>query len=82
MTMWQMAAAALLLGLVPCGLACLKGEIGARLVALELVGVVAVLIVLLLAVDSAVNLPDVALVLGFVGVVGGLVFARFLERWL
>lgn len=83
MSMWLMAAAALLLGLVPCGIACLRGDIGARLVALELVGVVSVLVVLLVAVESPVTTNvDVAIVLAFVAFVGGLVFARFLERWL
>ncbi len=74
---------ALVLGLLPSGLACSQGGHPARLVALELVSVVAVLIVLLLAMESAVTkLVEVAIVLAFVAVVGGLVFTRFLQRWL
>ncbi len=83
MNMWQWGAAALFVGLVPCGIACFKGSIGARLVALELAGLVAVLVALVLAADSTVSsVLDVAIVLSFVGFVGGLVFTRFLGRWL
>lgn len=83
MNMWQIGTAALLVGLVPCGIACLRGSLGARLVSLELAGLVAVLTALLISADSSVSsVLDVAILLAFVGFVGGLVFTRFLGRWL
>ena len=77
-----MAATVLLLGLIPCGAVCLRGAPMQRLVALEMAGTLDVMILLLLA--QGFNQPpfyDLALVLALLSFAGGLVFARFLERW-
>ncbi len=82
MTVWVIAAAALLLGLVPCGVVCFRGEPIERLVALEMAGIIDTLILLVLA--QGFKQPafyDLALVLALLSFAGGLVFARFLERW-
>jgi multicomponent Na+:H+ antiporter subunit F len=78
---WAVAALALLIGLVPCGVVCLRGGPVDRLVGLEMAGTVDTLVLLLLAqaYDRAIYF-DLALAL--LSFAGGLVFARFLERWI
>ena len=49
MNEWSVAALALLAGLVPCGVVCLRGSPVDRLVGLELAGVLDTLVLLLLA---------------------------------
>jgi multisubunit Na+/H+ antiporter MnhF subunit len=80
---WLMAAGAMLVCLIPCGIACLRGDIADRLVALEATGLIAALI-LLLAAEGFHRQPftDLALALALLSFGGGLVFARFLERWM
>jgi multicomponent Na+:H+ antiporter subunit F len=80
---WMVAALVLLIGLVPCGVVCLRGSPIDRLVGLELAGTVDTLILLLLAqaYDRAIYF-DLALALALLSFAGGLVFARFLERWI
>jgi multicomponent Na+:H+ antiporter subunit F len=80
---WLLAALALLIGLVPCGLVCLRGTPMDRLVGLELAGTVNTLILLVLAeaYHQAIFF-DLALVLALLSFAGGLVFVRLLERWL
>jgi multisubunit Na+/H+ antiporter MnhF subunit len=81
--LWLWAAAALLLSLVPCGAACFRGEAEDRLAALELAGALVALELVLLA--QGFHRPpfyDLALTLSILAFGGGLVFARFLERWL
>ncbi len=83
MNAWLMAATALLFGLVPCGIVVFKGTAVDRLVGLEMAGIVEILILILLA--QGINNPnfyDLALALSLLAFGGGLVFARFLERWL
>ncbi len=77
-----MGALVLLAGLVPCGIVCLRGEPTERLVGLMMAGNIDALVLLLLAVGyrRAVYL-DLALALALLTFAGGLVFARFLERW-
>ncbi len=69
--------------LVPCGIACLRGDALNRLVGLEAAGLIAALILLLLA-EGLRRAPftDLALALALLSFGGGLVFARFLERWM
>lgn len=76
------AAIALLLGLIPCGVVILRAEIVDAVVALNLAGVLASLELVLLA-EGLHRSPffDLALVLAVLTIAGGLVFARFLERW-
>jgi multicomponent Na+:H+ antiporter subunit F len=79
---WTVAAIALLLGLVPCGVVCLRGQPTERLVGLEMAGNVDTLVLLLLAVAYHRSIYlDLALALALLTFAGGLVFARFLERW-
>ena len=77
------AALALLAGLVPCGLVCLHGDPVNRLVGLEMAGTVDTLVLLLLAqaYHRAIYF-DLALALALLSFAGGMVFARFLERWI
>ena len=82
MNPWLIAATALLVGLIPCGIVCFRGAPMERLVALELAGTLNALTLLLLA--QGFDQPpfyDLALVLSLLSFAGGLVFARFLERW-
>jgi multicomponent Na+:H+ antiporter subunit F len=82
MDQWTVAAIALLLGLVPCGVVCLRGEPTERLVGLEMAGTLDALVLLLLAVAYHRSIYlDLALALALLTFAGGLVFARFLERW-
>ena len=83
MNAWLIASLALLVGLVPCGVVVLRGTPMDRLVALEIAGTVNTLILLMLA--QGIHRPpffDLALVLALLSFAGGMVYARFLERWL
>lgn len=83
MNVWLIAAVALLVGLVPCMIVCLRGSPMDRLVGLEMAGTVDTLVLLVLAAgyEQAIFF-DLAVVLALLTFAGGLVFARFLERWL
>ncbi len=83
MNPWLLAATVLLFALVPCGIAAFRGTPMDRLVGLEMADIVVALILILLA--QGMNRPslyDLALALSLLAFGGGLVFARFLERWL
>jgi multicomponent Na+:H+ antiporter subunit F len=83
MNAWLIAAAVLTLGLVPCGIVCLRGRTMDRLVALELTGLLTALLVVLLAEGyDRPSLYDLALALAFQSFPSTMVFAHFLERWL
>ena len=83
MNAWLLAALVLLLGLVPCAIVCLRTTPMERLVGLEMAGTVDTLILLVLAAGyHQAIFFDLAVVLAVVSFAGGLVFARFLERWL
>ena len=77
------AATALLLGFVPLGLVALRREPIDGVVALQLAGTLVVLILLCFAEgfhrSFEYTLPIVAAVMSWIG---GLVFVRFLGRWL
>ena len=82
MNVWLIAALALILGLVPCGIVVFREPPMDRLVALELASVLSSLVLLLLA--QGFHRPpffDLALALALLSFAGGLVFARFFERW-
>ncbi|MBZ5584568.1 MAG: hypothetical protein LAQ30_20620 [Acidobacteriia bacterium] len=83
MNIWLIFAGVLLACLVPCGIACLRGDAVDRVVGLEAAGLIATLILLLLA-EGFQRQPftDLALALGLLSFGGGMVFARFLERWM
>ncbi|MGI9103210.1 MAG: monovalent cation/H+ antiporter complex subunit F [Terriglobales bacterium] len=83
MNVWLLAAAVLLFTLVPCGIAAFRGTPVERLVGLEMADIMVCLLLILLA--QGMNRPglyDLALALSLLAFGGGLVFARFLERWL
>ncbi|MGH9397327.1 MAG: monovalent cation/H+ antiporter complex subunit F [Terriglobia bacterium] len=83
MNIWLLAATVLLVSLIPCGILCLRGDPMDRLVGLETAGIIDTLILLLLA-EGFHRSPfyDLALALALLSFAGGLVFTRFLERWL
>lgn len=76
------AALVLLLGFIPCGIVIMRAGIVDAVVALDLAGVLAALELVLLA-EGLHRAPffDLALVLAVLSIAGGLVFARFLGRW-
>jgi multisubunit Na+/H+ antiporter MnhF subunit len=80
---WLIASQVLLFTLIPCGIAVFRGSAIERLVALEMAGMVqAMLMVCLAETFRRVIIYDLALAMALPTFGGGLVFARFLERWL
>jgi multicomponent Na+:H+ antiporter subunit F len=77
------AAIAMLIGTIPCGIVVLRGEIMAAVVAYEAISSIIVVVLVLLAEGfgrpGEFELPVLLAVLMFGS---GLVFVRFLERWL
>ncbi len=83
MNAWLLAATVLLLSLVPCGMVTFSKRPVDRLVGLEMTGLIATLLLVLLAQGfHRVPFYDLALALALLAFGGGMVFARFLERWL
>jgi multisubunit Na+/H+ antiporter MnhF subunit len=83
MNEWLWAAFGVMLCLAPCLVVCLRGQLTDRIVGLEAAGLFCVLILLLLA--EGYHRPpfsDLALALGLLAFGGGMVFVRFLERWM
>jgi multicomponent Na+:H+ antiporter subunit F len=77
------AAVAMLVAIVPCGIVIWRGELMAAVVAYEAISSIVVLVLVLLAEGfrrpAEFELPVLLAVLLFGS---GLVFVRFLERWL
>ncbi|HEU5451726.1 MAG TPA: monovalent cation/H+ antiporter complex subunit F [Terriglobales bacterium] len=83
MNAWLVAAAVLMFALLPCGVVVFRGDAVRRVVGLEMTGVVIVMVLLMLAEGvHNVNFYDLALATALLAFGGGLVFIRFLERWL
>ncbi len=83
MSIWLIAALAVMACYVPTGIVCLRGEPIDRLVALETASALTVIVLSLIA--EGLNrqfLFDLPLALALLSFAGGLVFARFLERWM
>jgi multicomponent Na+:H+ antiporter subunit F len=79
MNEWQIAAAVLLAGLVPCGWVCARRSFAEGVVALQLAGTLASLAALLIAVgEERQPFGDLALVLAAVSFAGTLLLARYL----
>jgi multicomponent Na+:H+ antiporter subunit F len=83
MNLWLIAAAIMTVALIPCAIVCLRGPVTDRLAGLEAAGLIATLIMLLLA-EGFDRQPftDLALALALLSFGGGMVFARMLERWM
>jgi multicomponent Na+:H+ antiporter subunit F len=77
------AAIAMLLGVIPCGIVVCRGTVMEALVAYELISAIVVMVLILLPEgfrrSGEFELPLLLAVLLFGS---GLVFVRFLERWL
>jgi multicomponent Na+:H+ antiporter subunit F len=82
MNIWMLVAAVLLVGVMPCGAVCLRRSPVEALVGLEAATMVLVLVLLVLSVgfDRSIY-ADVAVVMAVLSFAGGMVFARFMERW-
>lgn len=80
---WFAAAAALMIGLVPCLIVILRTGLMAAVVAMQLASTLGVLILLLLAQGyGRPSFADLSLTLAFLSLPSGLLFAHFFERWL
>jgi len=79
---WLAAASALLILVLPCAVAAMRGGMVERLLGVELGGVLTTLSLLMLAegFDRSIYF-DLALVFAVMSFVGSLAFVRFLERW-
>ena len=81
MNVWLAASIALVVALVPCALACLRGDVVGALAALNVAGMLAALalITLSMAFDRQ-SFVDLAVVLAPSALAGSFAFIRFLER--
>jgi multicomponent Na+:H+ antiporter subunit F len=83
MNLWLAAAAGILVCLVPCGVVCYRGRLGDRLVGLEAASSLVTIELLLLAEGfKRPSFFDLPLTLALLGFGAGMVFARFVQRWL
>ncbi len=83
MDLWLTAALFLILSLIPCGVVVARAPIMDRVVALQMAGVISVLILVLLAKGfRQPSFLDFSLTLALLSLPAGLVYAYFLERWL
>jgi multicomponent Na+:H+ antiporter subunit F len=81
MNEWLVAATVLLAGLVPCAALCMLGRPIDGLVGLEVAGVIATVVLLLLAEGfHRQAFVDLALVFAVLQFAGSLAFVRMLER--
>jgi len=83
MNVWLWSAAALLLSLIPAGIVCFRGSLEDRLVGLEMASVLVTLEFVLLT-EGFHRAPffDIPLTLAILSFGGGMVFVRFVQRWL
>lgn len=83
MNVWLWADTGLLTCMIPCGIAAFRGSPMDRLLGLEMGGIVATMFLLVMAEAlGRSNFYDVGLTMALLAFGGGLVFTRFLERWL
>ncbi len=83
MNVWMLASIVLLSCVIPCGITCFKDGPIERLIGLEMTGIIATMFLLVMA--EALGRPnfyDIGLTMSLLTFGGGLVFTRFLERWL
>jgi multicomponent Na+:H+ antiporter subunit F len=80
---WVWAALGVMMSLIPCGITCFRGNAQCRLVGLEMASTIVTLTMVCLAEGfGRPMLFDLPLTLALFSFGGGLVFARFLERWI
>ena len=81
MNEWAIAAAVLGTGLLPCLVVCLVADVAHGLVAFEVASVLLTTILMLLS-EGFHRQPfiDLALTFAFLSLVGGVAFARLMER--
>lgn len=83
MSPWTLAAIGLLSCLTPCLICTFKGQAMQRLVALEMAGIVSSMFLLIMAeMLGRPSFYDIGLTMALLAFGSGLVFSRFLERWL
>jgi multisubunit Na+/H+ antiporter MnhF subunit len=83
MNPWLLASIVLAFCLIPCGIAAFRGSPMDRLLGLEMGGViVSMFFITLSEALGNPNFYDLALASALMAFGGGLVFVRFLERWL
>jgi multicomponent Na+:H+ antiporter subunit F len=83
MNAWLVTAMLLMLLIAPCGFICLTASVMERFAALQMAQLFATLVVLLLAEGfRRVIYFDLALLMAVLSFASGLVYVRFLERWL
>lgn len=83
MNAWTWSAVGLLACMIPCGIRAFRGSPMDRLLGLEMGGIVATMFLLVMA--EALGRPnfyDIGLTMALLAFGGGVVFTRFLERWL
>jgi multisubunit Na+/H+ antiporter MnhF subunit len=83
MNPWLWAAVGIFICLIPAGIATFRGELGDRLAGLEITSALVTIELLLLSEGfSRSSFLDLPLTLALLSFGGGMVFARFLQRWL
>lgn len=83
MNVWQIAAEVLIFALVPLTWISTTGDVRHRLVAFYMAGVIiTVLLMLLTMAFRRMPMMDLALAMALMSFGGGIVFARFLARYL
>jgi multisubunit Na+/H+ antiporter MnhF subunit len=83
MSVWELAAQVMIVALLPLTWVAVRGEVRHRLVAFYMAGVVITLLLMLLTMAfHRMPLMDLALTLALMSFGGGIVFARFLARYL
>jgi len=81
--LWLWAAIGMLMCAIPCGIASFRGEAIERLLGLEMMGVVTTMFLLVMAeAEGNPNFYDIGLTMSLLAFGAGIVFTRFLERWL
>jgi multisubunit Na+/H+ antiporter MnhF subunit len=83
MSVWLLASAALMLGLLPCVLLAMRGNVVDRIVALQLAGVFAVLALLAFEQgEQRQSFFDLSLALAVLMFPSSLLVAQVFRRWL
>lgn len=81
--MWTITAIALLIGMVGPFVRCVRGDTVSRLIGLQAgSSMCAVILLVLSQAYHRIPFVDLALTVALLALGAGLVFARFLERWL